>query len=529
MLWRMSFRSLLPRLALVAALALVGWWLFADRDGTSVDPPGRGASSEPATPGTSGDRTPDPTARAGRVAKRADANGTVKGDSAIWIRGVVRSAAGKPLVDARVAAADGVALTRPDGTFAIEVAQADFAPDLGIDVRHESYLPQRRRLRPTSTIGLEFALEREVTIRGVVVDQDATPVPGVRLTLRRREGDVRHASADETGAFTFERATTGSWLLGVILPQPRERWRGPGELLITGSKARLTVTIVKLEPGTATLVASLRTGENEKPAEPRQVMLYRRDRASGPGQSPYMHEVIWRAGTARASKLRPGLWRLHVVTQDGRTARRDFAVNESTREVRFDLSIERQGAVRGRITLPAEHRPKILAVRLVDCPEARWVEPGTDPVAGGRGSIDPSRTTAFQFDRVPSNASLRLQVEGGGLWGEAEVTVNPGGEAQLVVPLSRAGRLHLRGSGPSPASTVVVSLKPAGRSEWLPEIVRGSLAGETTLLRRPVGAGPLSWRVRFRASPLGPIVAREGEVEISAGETRTVLVVFPDR
>jgi protocatechuate 3,4-dioxygenase beta subunit len=192
------------------------------------------------------------------------------------VRGIVRTASGQPLRDARVEAGlqgpygpvhTNEARTGDDGKFELPVT--GFSP-VAVQVSAPGHL-RRYVANASTTEALDLALEPVQELRGVVLDERGAPVKGVRIRLKRF-GRVSYptscigpdpltATTDDTGAFTIEGLARGrytfllqpppaySGLSGdVVLPSDAVRWTLPG-----GVRADVTI----LSPSGAPAPASV--------------------------------------------------------------------------------------------------------------------------------------------------------------------------------------------------------------------------------------------------------------------------------
>lgn len=141
----------------------------------------------------------------------------------IAVTGTVSDIGGGPIGGARVTArksselpfggrAEHVAMTGPDGKYALSLADGDY----GARAKHDDYTDDSKGFEiHGSPIVVDFKLSPGSGIRGIVVSREGKPVPGARITAssgvgrRSREGGGG-ATADDKGEFTLTGLGSGT-------------------------------------------------------------------------------------------------------------------------------------------------------------------------------------------------------------------------------------------------------------------------------------------------------------------------------
>ncbi|MHC4971605.1 MAG: carboxypeptidase-like regulatory domain-containing protein [Planctomycetota bacterium] len=425
------------------------------------------------------------------------------------VAGTVRDGHGRGIAEAAVAVL-GVASTRtdadgryrlatvPDGEYHFSIDAAGYAP-----VRAVRRVGQR----------VDFALRAARPLFGRVVDAQGEPLAGVYLDALRGGEHLTwkpgRTAAD--GRFRLPHADDGWWRLRVMPPAPQDSWRGPREWVVHAGDSPVTVRLVRAPAGRATLAAAV-TGM------PVRATLWRAD--VEPDGVVRTRPVELAFGAVRAEGLRPGRWRLKVTTADGGRAERGFVVGEKDTTVEVKLAPAAPGAIVGKVHVgDLDPLPPALEV---------WVSPrdeGRAPGARGRGRVRPDpESGVFRLEDVRSGEAVRLYLRGRFVWGEASVTVLPGGEARTAIRARPAGELVLASERPCPVAAITYAIDDGA------ERLAPSLAGKSDLVRLTLPPGPVRWRVRYYAPLSGDLRTAQGEATVSArGAVRVPLDLAGDR
>ncbi|MHC4818208.1 MAG: hypothetical protein ACYTF8_09155, partial [Planctomycetota bacterium] len=214
-------------------------------------------------------------------------------------------------------------------------------------------------------------------------------------------------------------------------------------------------------------------------------------------------------GAVRARRLGPGRWRLKVTTEDGGRAEHGFVVGRKDTTVELKLAPAAPGAIVGRVHVgDLDPPPPPLEV---------WVSPrdeGRAPGTAVRGRVRPDpKSGVFRLEDVRSGQPVRLYLRGRFVWGEASVTVLPGGEARTAIRAWPAGELVLVSERPCPVAAITFAID-GGEERLAP-----SLAGKSDLVRLTLPPGPVRWRVRYFAPRAADLRTAQGEAEVPARGT----------
>ena len=416
------------------------------------------------------------------------------------VTGTVRDGHGRGIAEADVAVL-GVASTRTDarGAYRLETVP-DGQHYFHVDA--DGYAPVRatRRVRQGTVLG--FVLRAARPLFGRVVDAKGEPLAGVYLDALRGGEHITwtpgRTAAD--GHFRIPHADNGWWRLRVMPPAPPDAWRGPREWVVHAGDSPVTVRLARAPPGRAALTADVA-------GTPVRATLWRIDVLPDGVDRTRLVELV--PGGVSARHLRPGRWRLKVITADGRRAVHGFVVAPGATTVRLKLAPARPGTIVGRVVVDGLDLPR---PPIEVCVSPR--DEGRAPGASVRGRVRPDPSSgAFRLEDVRAGAPVRLYLRGRHVWGEAEVTVPAGGEARVEISARPAGELVFVSERPCPVAAITYAIDDGEERLGHP------LAGKSDLVRLTLPPGRVRWHVRFFAPLAGELRTEEGEAAVTAQRT----------
>lgn len=387
------------------------------------------------------------------------------------------------------------------------------------------HLPETKIVDVASTPGeVELAVVLPPASRcgGVVVDQDAQPVAGARITFAGQLTESDHA-----GRWHLEVAPDVQGLLGVSPPKDGMVWTSLAVVEANAGEHRLVLTRLGPPAGLSLELRDRATGALLEPAQASAELLddhreYRR--LGGDGT-----RIV-------ADNLVAGRWRVQVRTRDGHTGVRTFDVapGRPAAPTRWELAPAGELAV----TLRGPWTGVLPEDVLVQCDPAGphgFVPNGGD----GRGDSDgpgngelvlrAGGDGGFRLPHAPGDEELVLRATSVSFAGTLRVRVAAGGRTEAELRLERGGVLQLeapRRRGPIGTDVTLTAIDGTFTLQrWLARPREATSNGATAVLRFAVPPG----RYRYRAVshvPAGANEVQDGELEVRAtpaGGAPTVL------
>ncbi len=452
--------------------------------------------------------------------KRSEAHVELKARRLCAVSGVVLGENGTPVAAATVGMSQlSKVTTDASGRFRV----ADLEPIWGavtLVAAADGY-PQRSReveLAPDRDIeGIEFRLERAMSIDGRVVDQDGRPVAGVCLDLLRAGEQLPAVATGADGRFAFKDATAGPWKLRLFAPG-EPGLEGCPVHEVRGGDTGLEVVFKRLRLGTTKLLARVVEASTGKPLDPANVSLYQCDRADPPEYaSP--SRVERRSGELAAERLPPGAWRLWVRVPGYAPAYADFTVSPAQAEARPEVRLGLAGRIVGNVSGLAG-KGAVLTM-----PAGTDSAPGTEFETDGRlrGCANVAEDGTFVLEKIAPGPT-RVWLAADGVLGETTVDVPSGGYVQADIAATPGARLGFRSEEPVPAGVEAIEFYIAqGEGELKCVMRHGGGGGRPLSYEHTLPAGRTRWCVMFDSD--GRVRTQEGVADAIVG--RTVEVPVP--
>ncbi|WP_224244415.1 carboxypeptidase regulatory-like domain-containing protein [Hyalangium gracile] len=234
------------------------------------------------------------------------------------LEGTVLRADGQPAVEAEVQAAtfeqETTVLTDDEGHFSFELPPGSYS--LSARKGQESgALDQVVKLAVGQRVqGLRLQLGAGASVSGKVIHKDGTPVLGAGVMAMRESNWKTHSpvATDERGAFSISSLPAGTYDFQVLMPEGTD-FRTGSVTLATGGHASVTLTAEDESSGGIHCQVQ---SQNQRALKGLRV------RASAfqpqpPVENTPVKGITDRGGHARFHRLRPGMYRVELLGEDG--------------------------------------------------------------------------------------------------------------------------------------------------------------------------------------------------------------------
>jgi RNA polymerase sigma factor (sigma-70 family) len=469
------------------------------------------------------------------------------------VRGRVTSESGVPVEGARVGPTRTLEFvtTDRDGNYRLEGRDTAHGWG-GLDFKADGYAKVWRRVelrKGGEDVVVDVVLPKSAPIAGRVIDQDGRPVSGAYVDLldgrtdpeRRQLRPDGGGDLDSAGRFVFSDATAGAWKLRVY-GEPHDEWVAPRDRIVQGGDQNVEVVLRVRPKGRAGLDAEIVDAGTAAPLDPAEARLMMTPTAVFSGDSVATAGTQLSSGRVKADKLRPGKWSLFVRLADGRRVTREFVVKPDDISVRLRVEIGKPGSVVVRIDrsrIPAGDRPSTVAVFTVPGDAVQWMtKPGqvAPRCTRGYGQADASNDWTLLFEDVTPNVPIRFWTTIDGVkpcHAEIVVTVGFGEQKDVVLKLGTSAHVTFRKPERAPSGGLKVFVRRADGA-W-DEVMAESYfweEGKPWETKREIIPGRVSWRAELYSLDVDPtervaLATVEGEVDVAAGESRDVPIVFP--
>lgn len=434
------------------------------------------------------------------------------------IAGVVLTRDGAPIANAAVTIGAVHASTDASGRFRFE--HVDVAEGVVQVQAAAAGFVSRSEVVDCDSYGREHAVElrldQALAVRGIVVDQDGSPVaqafvsagPGVNTETR---GDGRFELAGVALAqrhLVVTGSRVGAEFATMVAPIPEPM---PDELRI----------VVQRNRGGARVEIALRDRVTGTALEPAGCWLFP---VSKDGAQMVGRELQIRDGLCHDVDTPAGQYRVQAEMRDGRRVERLLEVPAGVPVVREQLLLDPAGSARCTLDLSLLAKvPERLRVEIVPFDSGRLHvvgRTGGPPQGDHTVLLSPATEREIEVRGVrPGPFVLRVLDE---VAGEVIVDVAPGGTAVVKMQLVPAGRLELTCERPATFDSVLVHSKRADSNWSTPQQLMGC-RGKRSLGGIVVPAGAVAWRVGYLPDG-GEMTAREGQTTVLAGGSASVRI-----
>lgn len=270
---------------------------------------------------------------------------------------------------------------------------------------------------------IELRLTPAAPIRGQIVDQFDVPVEGVYV--QANQGDwwmyTRTPTTGQDGRFDVPDATSGTWRLRIVMPDPADQWlqsQIEPDVEAGGNERRFTVH--REEAGKTRLVVRVVEAGTGLPLTAKRAYLSRTNLAPETAWFAWQPEIERYEGRLVAERLKVGSWSLYVECDGYPPHRMGFEVGQGDSQVDLHAVIGDYGKIQGTVRLDGGARPPHAVILWGD---GRAVNQSGQTFEGYTPGYHPlDESLSFHFDTVPPGAA-RLQLTG---YDEVVVTVKPG-------------------------------------------------------------------------------------------------------
>lgn len=405
------------------------------------------------------------------------------------------------------------AVAGPHGQFTFAQVPAPYG-EFVVKAQAQGYCQAVRRImydtKSSSSIdaGL-IMLEQASVVDGVVVDQYAEPVSGVKLTLQPRENGkwesdsrIDSTMSGKDGRFTFNAVPLGrSYLLRANGPGLGTRFGPDTPRLVRGGERDLNVVRQRVADTLGRITATLSDpNSNEKPSCVGAALLRSDAVQGGPVQAAVINiapESIYRSGARVIVDDVPiGEWCLWTLSVDNLLGLSCVTITPGDRDITTNIAVVPTASVGGTLVVSDLVHVAIdrlqVSVQKRGCLRVPRGEIWRQANVRTRASAEVSSNGEFMFDRLAPGI-YELSVTGQGFSGHAELDLSSGGLHTTALEAHKGASIKLIASK-FPLSTSLVIRMREGAEPWQ-EFTVTPLVGRVSEHVFEVKPGPVTFQV----------------------------------